>query len=104
MDTSISAFRGKVSLCSCTNHDPAKPVGCNRCYSRGYLAECLGCMGTGQKEEPVAGGNGTMKSTCPICGGSGSMGVNKPADWDALHPVAVAEEVVPAAEPELAAV
>lgn len=99
----ITDFRGKVSKCSCTNSNPATPMSCNRCFSRGFLAECLRCMASGQIEEPVAGGNGTMKSTCAVCGGSGHLGVPKPEDWDALHPVAAEVEAAPAGEGTLAA-
>jgi hypothetical protein len=82
----ISDFHGKVSTCFCTNHLQNQPMGCDRCYCRGYVAECLGCNGTGQKTESVAGGNGVMQTTCPACGGKKVFGVNKPADWDATHP------------------
>jgi DnaJ-class molecular chaperone len=81
----ISDFHGKVSTCFCTNHLQNQPMGCDRCYCRGYVAECLGCNGTGQKTESVAGGNGVMQTTCPACGGKKVFGVNKPADWETTH-------------------
>lgn len=101
MSNKISDFYGKVSKCHCTNSDPAKPMGCSECFSRGYVAECLHCLGKGQVEEPVAGGNGKMFATCPSCGGRGKFGVNKPSDWDTLHPPVIEE--VPAPEQELVA-
>lgn len=65
---------------------------CERCKCRGYVAQCLACLGKGQTEVPVAGGSGLMKSTCSTCGGGGTFPINKPADWDIFHP-AVVEEV-----------
>ncbi len=84
----LSDFKGKVSQCNvCTNHDPAKPMPCNRCFCRGYVAECLNCQGVGQIEEPVAGAmKGNMKVTCPVCGGKKVFPTTKPADWDITHP------------------
>lgn len=83
----IQDYYGKISKCFCTNSDPKTPMACARCFSRGFVAECLACQGTGQVEEPVAGaGKGTMKSTCSVCGGKKCFAVNKPADWDKLHP------------------
>jgi hypothetical protein len=83
----IQDYHGAVSQCFCTNHDPAKPMPCQRCFCRGYVAECLACQGTGQIEEGVAGAAaGTMRSTCKICGGHKCFAVPKPLDWDKLHP------------------
>lgn len=82
----MSDLHGNVTRCTCTNWNPETPTSCKWCFSRGYVAECLGCSGEGMKTESVAGGNGTMKVTCPSCGGLGKFGVNKPADWDARHP------------------
>ncbi len=87
----ISDFYGKKSRCHCTNDDPSTPMPCERCYCRGYTAECLSCKGAGQTVVPVAGGSGEMKSTCSICGGKGRFGVPKPADWDILHPAETAD-------------
>jgi hypothetical protein len=42
----------------------------------------------------MAGGPGVMSATCSSCGGVGKFGVNKPADWDETHPVAVPEEAL----------
>ena len=73
---------------------------CRKCFSRGFVAECLQCNGTGQIEESVVGGaKGMMKSTCPGCGGTKCFGVNKPSDWDQKHP---AEPVVAEAESGIA--
>lgn len=82
----IKDLHGRVERCICTNWNPDMPMTCQWCFSRGYVAECLACSGAGMKEEPVAGSNGTMKSTCASCGGKGKFGVNKPADWDITHP------------------
>lgn len=83
----LKDFHGKISKCFCTNSDPSTPMACQRCFARGYVAECLSCQGTGQVEEPVAGaGKGTMRSTCGVCGGKKVFGVNKPKDWDITHP------------------
>jgi hypothetical protein len=86
----ISDLHGKVEKCWCTNSDPAKPMPCQRCFCRGYVAGCLQCNATGQIEEAVAGGaKGTMAVTCPGCGGTKVFGVNKPADWDITHPESI---------------
>lgn len=93
----ISDFYGKIDKCNCcTNSKPDEPMPCNACFCRGYVAECLSCRGTGQKTEAVAGGAGEMRVTCNACGGKAKFAVNKPADWDILHPAV--EEV--AAETE----
>ena len=83
----MSDMYGKISKCYCTNADPAKPMPCNRCYCRGFVADCLHCNATGMIQEPVAGGaKGVMSVTCPSCGGTKVYGVPKPKDWDELHP------------------
>lgn len=103
----IKDLHGKIEKCWCTNSDPAKPMPCSRCFCRGFVAECLQCSATGQIEEVVVGGaKGTMKSTCPGCGGTKVFGVNKPADWDTLHPPVpelAAEVQESAEEPKLGA-
>lgn len=88
----ISDFYGKVSRCRCTNHDPETPMPCPDCFCRGYVAQCLRCMGSGMFKEPVAGAKGEMQVTCGICGGKGKYGVNKPKDWDVLNPPPVPVE------------
>jgi hypothetical protein len=102
----LKDYRGRVTRCgTCTNYDPEQPMACNRCFCRGYVAECLACAGKGAVEQPVAGGvSGMMTSTCHICAGKGIFGVNKPEDWDILHPAV--EEPEPEAAPveEVAAV
>lgn len=86
----ISDYYGKISKCACTNPDLAES--CQKgCFCRGYVAECLMCMKAGMIEENVAGSSGKMKVTCPACGGKGIFAVNKPADWDILHPETVAD-------------
>jgi hypothetical protein len=86
----IQDLHGHVEKCWCTNADPAKPMPCARCFCRGFVAACLQCNATGQIEEAVVGGaKGTMLTTCPGCGGTKVFGVNKPADWDLLHPEAI---------------
>ena len=92
----ISDYKGKVSKCFCTNADPATPMPCERCFCRGYVAECLACLGKGQTDVPVAGGSGMMKHTCLMCGGKGTFSINKPLDWDILNPSV--EEVAPETE------
>ena len=80
----ISQFHGQVRKCHCGIVDHPEKVGeraCKACYNRGYLATCTACNGDGQITQAMAGGPGTMKSTCSSCGGAGSFGVNKPADW-----------------------
>ena len=98
MSMKISDFHGAVSKCpQCTNDNPETPMSCARCFCRGFLAQCLRCLGKKQIEEPVAGAaKGTMKSTCEICGGKGEFATNKPADWDVLHPAEVPAETVAA--------
>lgn len=92
----IKDYHGAVIKCpQCTNSNPATPMNCVRCFCRGFLATCLACMGKKQIEEPIAGAaKGTMKSTCNTCAGKGEFAVNKPADWDKLHPEEVQEEAV----------
>jgi hypothetical protein len=95
-ELTIKDYHGAVSKCAaCSNADPETPMHCPQCFCRGYVAECLACKGAGQTIVPVAGGSGEMKSTCSVCGGKGKFGVNKPADWDILHPAEVAEVEVP---------
>jgi len=92
----LTDFHGVVSRCHCTN--PDVPMGCKNCFSRGFVAVCLACSGTGQTTVPVAGAAaGDMKSTCDKCGGSGTFSVRKPDNWDEEHApvvetVAVVEE------------
>lgn len=82
----ISDLHGKIERCWCTNWDKDRPMPCDRCFCRGYVAECLQCSASGMVSESVAGGAGKMNATCPGCGGKKHFGVNKPADWDAPHP------------------
>lgn len=90
----ISQYHGEVSECTCDLYrHPEKqgPTACKLCYGRGFVAACKGCRGKGKNEVPVNGNDpslGVMSSTCSLCGGIGMFGVNKPADWDATHPVA----------------
>ena len=93
----LADYKGRVDKCDrCTNSNPETPMDCRKCFSRGYVAECLKCMGKKQIQEGVAGtNNGTMWVTCPLCGGSGCFAVNKPADWDILHPEPVVEAKTP---------
>ena len=88
----ISQYHGPISKCPiCTNADPAKPMDCKNCFSRGFVAQCLLCGGKGQVTIPVAGVEvGTMNSTCSACGGRGVFGVKRPADWE--EPVPVEDE------------
>lgn len=81
----LSDFYGEIRKCDfCKIADGATPEGsCKHCFGRGYLAKCMNCDGAGQKEEPMAGGPGSMKSTCGPCGGTGAFGVQKPDYWDA---------------------
>lgn len=91
----ISQFHGEVSKCGCGLADHPENMGaraCQFCFGRGFVAACTACEGKGQIDQKMAGGPGTMKSTCIPCGGVGSFGVNRPADW----PEEVKEE---AAEP-----
>jgi hypothetical protein len=94
----LSDYFGAVQKCpQCTNSNPETPMNCVRCFCRGFLAQCLRCQGKKQIEEPVAGAaTGTMKSTCGICGGKGEFAVNKPQDWDRLHPAEIPAEAVTA--------
>jgi hypothetical protein len=86
----LKDFHGVVSKCHCTN--PALSMSCKNCFSRGFVAVCLQCSGTGQIKVPVAGAaSGDMRSTCDKCGGIGHFGVPKPATWDADHAPVQAE-------------
>lgn len=106
-------YYGAVSRCDrCTNWDPARPMSCDNCFCRGFVADCLNCNGSGQISEVVAGtatlqdkSAAMMKSTCNICGGKRHFACNKPADWHITHPepVEVAAEPVPEGEPKLGA-
>ena len=77
----ISDFHGKVSKWSACRNAEGQEQSCGICFSRGFVAECMGCEGRGHRIENMAGGPGTFKSTCPACGGRGTFGVNKPANW-----------------------
>ena len=90
----IQDFHGAVSKCGeCTNADPTQPMPCNRCFCRGFVAQCIGCNGTGQRKEPVAGSTGgDMAVTCAPCAGKGVFGVNKPDGWDVAHPAEIPAE------------
>lgn len=102
----ISDLHGNVERCWCTNWDPTRPMPCDRCFCRGYVAACLQCNATGMTTEAVAGGAGKMQVTCPGCGGKKVFGVNKPAEWDARHPEQAQEMLDAAAavpEPEIGA-
>lgn len=66
----LDEFRGDIKPCTC---DPQGDLACMMCRGRNFVAQCLGCNGKGQTEENMAGGPGTMKSTCNICGGSGTL-------------------------------
>ena len=76
---SITQFHGVVKKCSC--HNPEVPSYCGICLSRGYLATCLACSGTGLVKAPTFGTSGTMNSTCDKCGGKGVFPVKKPEGW-----------------------
>ena len=95
----ISQHHGEVSKCPCGIIDhpdtPNSEKACRQCYNRGFIAKCKACDGQGQIKAAMAGGPGTMSSTCIPCGGTGSFGVNKPADW--------VEEAKTEAEPALTA-
>lgn len=79
--TKMSDYYGEVSVCRNCKNAEGIAEDCKHCFSRGYLAQCMNCNGTGQFEAPMAGGPGTMKSTCAPCGGTGHFGVNKPEGW-----------------------
>ena len=85
-ERSMSEFYGEITKCKvCTN--PDEPMPCNECFSRGFVAKCMGCDGGGQVSAPVAGAAaGTMMSTCGACGGTGKFGVKKPENW--VEPIA----------------
>ena len=81
-NNTIAAFYGEVQVCNACSNSKGEPMSCASCFSRGYLARCTACNGTGQTEIPVAGaGSGKMKSACGACGAKGFFGVNRPADW-----------------------
>jgi hypothetical protein len=87
----IQDYYGRVTKCACTN--PDLPESCNKgCFCRGYIAECLACMGTGMVVENVAGSSGKMQVTCAPCSGKGKFPINKPKDWDILNPPPVPVE------------
>lgn len=95
----LKDFHGVVSKCYCTN--PELSMSCKNCFSRGFVAVCLQCSGTGQIKVPVAGAaSGDMRSTCDKCGGIGHFGVSKPANWDADHAPVQAETPAEAASEE----
>ena len=77
----ISDYHGPVSKCTSCRNAEGQEQSCPNCFSRGYVAQCLGCDGKGHTIIAMAGGPGTMKSVCAPCGGRGSFGVNKPANW-----------------------
>ena len=81
---SMQKYHGEISKCSCGIADAPEKQGeraCRLCFGRGFVASCRECDGKGQVEQKMAGGPGTMKSTCIPCGGAGLFAVPKPADW-----------------------
>ena len=70
----LDDFRGEVRPCTCK---PQGDEACTMCRGRHFVAQCLSCLGKGQTEENMAGGPGTMKSTCNICGGTGTLPATK---------------------------
>lgn len=73
----IAGFKGEVSKCHlCANADTpgVQRTYCARCLTRGWVAKCLKCEGSGL----VGGGNvwgnekkGDYHSICDACGGKG---------------------------------
>lgn len=101
MAGTIQQYHGEIRPCSCgaydaktgkVNPEHSGQRACSLCFGRGFVAECKKCAGLGQLSENMAGGPGTMKSTCIACGGTGSFATNKPEGWQD-EPVAEAAEV-----------
>ena len=99
MANNISSYHGRVSKCKCGIADDASKMSeraCRQCFARGFVAECNACDGTGKTMQKMAGGPGTMSSTCIQCGGIGMFGVNKPEDWSDVPVSAEISEAVTA--------
>ena len=105
MAETIRKYHGEVSICNCGCYDKKKGEvdpehggqrSCGICFGRGFVAACTRCGGKGSITENMAGGPGTMGSTCIACGGVGRFGVNKPEDWTDEQPKEAEPEAVEA--------
>lgn len=69
----VAQYRGEITVCRmCKNSSlpSALRTFCKWCQSRGYVAACLRCSGTGLiGGGDVWGGKSDYRSTCPTCGG-----------------------------------
>ena len=77
----MEMFYGPVSRCSACRNSEGLDQSCGLCFSRGFVAQCMRCSGSGSYTEAIAGGPGSLKVTCAPCGGRGTFAVNKPANW-----------------------
>lgn len=81
----VARYRGPVRKCEfCKNADLPLPLRtpCKFCLTRGYVAQCLNCDGTGSKVLPAVwdGGVSEHGATCEICGGIGVLPAMKPEE------------------------
>jgi len=80
----VAKYRGPVRPCEhCKNATLPGPLQtfCKFCFTRGYIAQCLKCDGSGTvKAVDPWGSNSLVGSTCDICGGTGTLPANKPED------------------------
>ena len=79
----VKRYRGPVRVCEfCSNATLPLPLrtNCKFCLTRGYVAQCLNCDGTGSKTLAAVwdGGASEHSATCAICGGTGVLPATKP--------------------------
>jgi hypothetical protein len=69
----LSDYKGDIRICPfCKPLDRLGGRACNQCMSRGYVAVCLNCDGTGlHTAKSVWDGKSDHTSTCNLCGGKG---------------------------------
>ena len=69
----LADYKGDIRVCPfCKPLDRLSGRACNQCMSRGYVAVCLNCDGTGlHTAKSVWDGKSDHTSTCNLCGGRG---------------------------------
>ena len=80
----VAKYRGPVTKCPhCSNATLPGPLQtfCKFCFTRGYIAQCLKCDGSGMiSAKDPWGSNSDQGSTCDICGGAGCLPSPKPEE------------------------
>src|ERR1035437_5398030 len=69
----LSIYKGDIRICPfCKPLDRLSGRSCPFCMSRGYVAACLNCDGTGLcTAKSIWDGKSDHSSTCNMCGGKG---------------------------------